>query len=311
MGILNEFRKLLFGAKSVAKSTGKKAGEEIQEKSKEALDKAGETVEKTKKTVTKASGDLFKKADDFLDRMQQKRDEERQREESETAEFSSEEAASNLVDDIFDESESGEDSEGKEPKSGEMDEAVEKMKGFLDEVGEEVFRQGGALADKLREATEKVGRRVIESSDELGKNIQSSDAWGQAKTWGEQLRQKAEELVQKAQEEAAREKSVDDAISRAQKVAKDLEDKVEQSESELKDRLKKSQEKADQQMGSFFEKAKRFSEGNYGMEEEKKTKLEKDPDYKPRKKEGSIPGFEDRDGDGDELIDDAIIDEEE
>ena len=37
--------------------------------------------------------------------------------------------------------------------------------------------------------------------------------------------------------------------------------------------------------------------------------IKKDPDYKPKEKEGKVRGFEDQDGDGDEIIDDAIIDE--
>ncbi|MBK7335637.1 MAG: hypothetical protein IPJ00_05510 [Saprospirales bacterium] len=63
----------------------------------------------------------------------------------------------------------------------------------------------------------------------------------------------------------------------------------------------------------FFEKAKRFAEGDYhntGKKEEGKITLSQDPDHvAKKKKEGEIKGFDDHDGDGDHLIDDAIIDD--
>ena len=61
---------------------------------------------------------------------------------------------------------------------------------------------------------------------------------------------------------------------------------------------------------SFFDKAQRYADGDYHDEGGKEMQIKKDPDYKPREKEGKVRGFEDLDGDGDEIIDDAIIDED-
>ena len=38
--------------------------------------------------------------------------------------------------------------------------------------------------------------------------------------------------------------------------------------------------------------------------------MKENPDYKPKKDDGKATGFDDLDGDGDEIIDDAIIDEQ-
>ena len=63
MGILNDMKKLLFGAKSVAKSatnkvveTGKDAGEELKQRSENLMEKAGEVTEEIKE-----------RAEDFFD----------------------------------------------------------------------------------------------------------------------------------------------------------------------------------------------------------------------------------------------------
>ena len=40
-------------------------------------------------------------------------------------------------------------------------------------------------------------------------------------------------------------------------------------------------------------------------------KIQKNPEYKPGEKPGSVKGFEDLDGDGNEIIDDAILDTDE
>lgn len=46
-------------------------------------------------------------------------------------------------------------------------------------------------------------------------------------------------------------------------------------------------------------------------EEESTLELKPIEDFKPKpKKEGNVPGFEDHDGDGNEIIDDAIIDDD-
>ena len=60
----------------------------------------------------------------------------------------------------------------------------------------------------------------------------------------------------------------------------------------------------------FFEKAKAFADGRPAPP--KGMSIEENPVDKPNKKDGrKVYGFDDLDGDGDEIIDDAIIDEQE
>ncbi len=61
---------------------------------------------------------------------------------------------------------------------------------------------------------------------------------------------------------------------------------------------------------SFFDRADRFASGDYHNEGGKEVRVQDDPDYQPKKKSDLIAGFLDTDGDGDSLIDDAIIEEE-
>ena len=63
-------------------------------------------------------------------------------------------------------------------------------------------------------------------------------------------------------------------------------------------------------MDNFWDRADRFAKGDYTNEGGKKMRIQQDPEYKPKDKPNSIHGFEDRDNDGDDLIDDAILDEE-
>jgi hypothetical protein len=91
----------------------------------------------------------------------------------------------------------------------------------------------------------------------------------------------------------------------------DLADKVEGAGEGVKKKAADVKDSLLEGKDDFFEKAKRFAEGDY-RNEGKKTgdmKMEKNPDYKPKKDGGKATGFDDLDGDGDEIIDDAIIEE--
>jgi hypothetical protein len=66
-------------------------------------------------------------------------------------------------------------------------------------------------------------------------------------------------------------------------------------------------------MDSFFDKAERYASGDYadeGTPAGKDVTIRKDPDYKPKENTGKVKGFDDLDGDGDEIIDDAILDDD-
>ena len=62
----------------------------------------------------------------------------------------------------------------------------------------------------------------------------------------------------------------------------------------------------------FFEKASKYADGDYHNQGTMDTQMgdvtiKKNPDYIQPEPKGSVKGFEDLDGDGDELIDDAIV----
>jgi hypothetical protein len=61
---------------------------------------------------------------------------------------------------------------------------------------------------------------------------------------------------------------------------------------------------------SFFDKAAKFAEGDYSGSQEGQITIN-EPGADANKNTGSVKGFEDLDGDGDEIIDDAIVEEEE
>ena len=63
----------------------------------------------------------------------------------------------------------------------------------------------------------------------------------------------------------------------------------------------------------FFDKASKYASGDYQAFDPNANdpKLSQDPSYEAKKSTARKPGFEDLDGDGDEVIDDAIIVEEE
>ena len=60
----------------------------------------------------------------------------------------------------------------------------------------------------------------------------------------------------------------------------------------------------------FFARAERYAQGDYHNEGGKDMTIGTNPDHQATKRDGKAAGFEDIDGDGDEIIDDAIIDED-
>ena len=103
---------------------------------------------------------------------------------------------------------------------------------------------------------------------------------------------------------------MDEVIKKAQEANANLEDKVKKEEATFAERMSKEEGLGKHE--SFFDKAARFADGDYNKEEKGKEgdmEIKQNPDYKPEeKKKGNVPGFEDLDGDGNEIIDDAILD---
>ncbi|RMF01399.1 MAG: hypothetical protein D6772_04840, partial [Bacteroidetes bacterium] len=74
--------------------------------------------------------------------------------------------------------------------------------------------------------------------------------------------------------------------------------------------LKNTKDSLLEDKDDFFARAERFAKGDYHNEGGKAVSLSEDPTHEAKPKGGSVTGLEDGDGDGDALIDDAIIDDE-
>ena len=191
-------------------------------------------------------------------------------------------------------------------QGGKASEVTEKLKGaaetlgkkaqdISEKVGKEVLEKGEKAWEKFQDVSEKVGKQIMDTSEEVGGKILD----------------KFNELSAKAETEAAKEKEVSDVLAQKAREAKaELERRVQERAAKSNVENLEEDSKKDPLGGfdSFFSRAERFAEGDYQEEISPGMKISQDPDYKPEAKEGTLKGFEDLDGDGDELIDDAILD---
>ncbi len=195
--------------------------------------------------------------------------------------------------------------------SGTYKEQTPKEPSRFDEWGDEVSKAAGQAGQKAQEISEKVGKRVLEASDEINKRLEEKGSafLGKAQAAGEKLMGKFDDLLEKANQEANA-ASFDDMTAEARRMQEELEAKVKaRGQRSNTENVQRDREKGP--LGgfeSFFDKASRYADGDYS--DDGPHGLRKDPDYKPKKNEGKVKGFEDLDGDGDEIIDDAIIDDD-
>ncbi|MFM9947047.1 MAG: hypothetical protein ACKV1O_03840, partial [Saprospiraceae bacterium] len=153
--------------------------------------------------------------------------------------------------------------------------------------------------EKLKGVSENIGESVIEKSGEL---------YEKAKSFGENLLGKADDLVEKAQRAAEAEANLDETTAKAEQLNDLLNSKVE--ESTPKGGPIDTKEGLLGKHDSFFDRAQRFADGDYHNEGGRNTRLFTNPDDASKnKKGGKAAGFEDLDGDGNELIDDAIVED--
>lgn len=183
----------------------------------------------------------------------------------------------------------------------------------FDEFSEEFSKAAGEAGQKAAEISERVGKKVLEASDKINERLfdEGEKLWDKAKEKGSSILDRFEELADKATEEAKK-VSFDDLTQKAKEMNEALERRVkERGQRSNAENLERDRKKGPLGgMDSFFSKAERFASGDYSGDEDagKKMIIRKDPDYKPKENTGKVKGFEDLDGDGDELIDDAIID---
>jgi len=151
-----------------------------------------------------------------------------------------------------------------------------------EDVGEVVMDKGGVLLDKTKDLSEDVGSKVLDVKDKL---------MDKAQVVKEELSEKLEDTIQKADAWAEEEK--------ANPKPEFAEDTLDASGSLLEGK------------DDFFSKADKFAGGDYGAFSEGKITLDESGTV-PKESFDKLPpatGFKDLDGDGNEIIDDAIIEE--
>jgi ElaB/YqjD/DUF883 family membrane-anchored ribosome-binding protein len=344
MGLFNDMKRLLFGAKSVTKSAGRKAYEKGKETSREIREEADEQIDALKDRMSETGQDLRERAQELSEDLTEKG----------TQLFEdARDKAREIADEIFGEDEQPESPPtrssavsadppedipvpdptqrksqhnpqsappAKEEAPYEPHPLVEKAERTAEEVGKKVLDKSDELLEKAGDLSEKVGEKVLEKGGKVYDQLKEKTEEIGGKVWD-----KAKDLYDKAQEEAAKEAGESDMVQKAQEATDNQGaqmDELTRKAKEIADKLDENVSSSKPSVGGsmldgsddFFDRAARFAEGDYHNEGAKKKEGEITISHKKEEKQkdntGRIKGFEDRDGDGDDLIDDAILDEE-
>lgn len=308
MSLLSDLKKLLFGAKAVGKSAAQKATEKGADSLEEAKTMAGEGLEK----VQRLAEDIGEKAMETAETVGKKI--------LDVAGVEPTQQDDDVMDDIL-----------KEVSTPKVEkEAIVEQPTQRQPMTEDARQQREAMENPLTthaesspevsdsssnsNSTEELLQKIEQELEKLGK--QMSEKGGQAlekakdiaSDWGEKLLAARDELVRKAEEEAAKSGEVPkDFAEKLAEINKRIQDAISGNNQQFADKPLDLGGSELEKHGSFFEKARRFAEGEY---QSKKTRIEGEASGPTKKPAEVKKGFEDLDGDGDEIIDDAILDEE-
>lgn len=341
MSILNDLKRVFFGAKSVAKHQGGKAADALKDvgdnladegkdllddtkaAAKELVDKAPEYIEKGKDALEDLTDKIWRDADAAVDKARAMKDQASDAINSKLEELNPTPdpapAAEKppLFDDDFELDLIESDPEGTDAGLGKLDSLKDKAGGILGGVGDKASevlgeinekvsptldaaaKAGLAARDKIADVSEKVGKEVMEKGDEF-LNL-AAEAGAVAKD-------KFDDFVDHANAEAEKMK-MEDTIEEAKAAAAQAEARARAFDGEeaARDTYKSTLSGTD----SFFDRAAKFADGDYHGDTPKPVTVQDNPDAPKKQDGGIIAGFLDADGDGDSLIDDAQIVEEE
>jgi gas vesicle protein len=229
-----------------------------------------------------------------------------------------------------------------------VQEKAEQAGQFAEKVGKDVIDTAKPVLDKLQQNTEQVGKVVLENSKEwtdkagnftedIGKKVMDTTEtlWNTMKDNAEDLGRK---ILNKEEEPIA---ETPDVFASNQATTTNYDNLFSEGDSTATEQLKKevpikeekpfvpkedpfkefdnSHEKSSHLEelkskgtvgGSFFDKAEAFADGRYDDVKDSYIQEDESASEKKDKFDGKIYGFEDQDGDGDSLIDDAIIDKD-
>jgi gas vesicle protein len=183
-------------------------------------------------------------------------------------------------------------------------EIVKKAADISENVGDKILDAGEKTVDYAKDISEKVGEQVLDKGEdfmEKAKDISESV--------GEKVLDVKDDLMEKARKMTADlGEKLDETIEKAEKMAE------EEAATPKKDFADETLDTGDSLLSGtddFFEKAARFADGDYSSALEGKTTIIESKEVIEKKPPAKAAGFEDLDGDGNEMIDDAIISEEE
>ena len=341
MGFFSEIRKVLFGVKSVSKSAAEKAFEAGKDATSSALDKSGEMIDKAKDKVEDIGGDVLEtaenlwekavdvvedvgekvmdKAGDVIETVQDKVEDVGEKVLDKT---------SNVISEIKEKGEEGIDKAAEvfdqvKDKAGNFGEKImEKSEDIVESVKNTADDATDVVSDKFSSAKEFVKDKHEELFDmpdevELDTPASSTDqdvldqAGDKIADLGSAVLEGKSELADKAKDavENLGEK-LDETLQKAEALAKQ-----EASQPEYKAPSELLEKDLLEDKDDFFKKAEAFADGRY--EEvtdpfaDPKPKIVSTPqevDTEPTKTPSEpLAGFEDLDGDGNEIVDDALI----
>jgi len=148
---------------------------------------------------------------------------------------------------------------------------------------------GNSLRDILQKETEKIGEKVIEKGRDLKEK---------AAAFGDLMGEKVEELMQKAEAEAAKEpKKKESFFEKAHRKGQEYDAKANDTKRTFQDSLNDA--KKSLISDDFFSKAAKYANSEYIGNQSKPTILKADPVNKSQTNKGI--------NDSDDLIEDAII----
>ena len=328
MGFFNEIKKVLFGAKAVTKSAADKATDYGKEKGADFLDSADDFLGSAKETAGDVGSTMKEKGNDFLGKAKDAAG-------NFTESFS--EKAGDFVD-------GAKDVANKTYDSLAENEMVNKAGDVAENVGEKILDAGKKFEEKAGSVAENVGGVILDKGGDLlekGKDLSENigekiydfagDAMEKANDLGGTIMDKTNDLVEKANAEAAKdnlENQIDEAASLGERLENHIKGKDILDQKDPPIGYDKLDENLLEGKDDFWSKAEKYAEGDYsgkGNEdspsaandifantEERQKELGEASQDAPEKKpfKGEIKGFTDIDGDGDPLIDDAIIDED-
>ena len=262
MGAFGWFKRVLFGAESLAKSgveKGKEASEQAYDVGRDKLSDIKDELSESVDAAKDKFDDLFDKASDKAGEGVSK----------------AKEALTDASDNI----------------------GIDKLK----DSGKKLMEDGSQMANKAGESIEQATEKIVDASDQAWEKIAdtSSNLYEKAKN-------KAEEIGDKIGDK------MDDMLDKAEKMK--AEEALEDAQNptgiyEGSSHNEKLEGSLLDGTDDFFSKAEAFADGDYDKAAEGKMTIERVdlPTEEVEVDDRKVAGFEDRDGDGDEIIDDAIV----